>query len=668
MDTELFKLMFDGSGTPAYIIHVLQDDAGNPCDFEYVYSNDANLKMRHRTRGQLLGIRALKNFPNTPAKWLRVYAKCAFSDEVLTFSEYWPSTGEYVRFTIRPMGRAGYCFVTAAPPIRTSLEMINPQGENTEELLKLREEKSILDALCANFVTADLIDIKANTITPIKQNPFSHRGSGMYTDAGDAKHCFTDWISMAWDNIVVHESVPDFPETFDADNLMRRLDEHSYFTYRYETTPDESGHRFFEVQVVKLFADNESYQVVAGYRPIDDVIAEENERNQALADALDAAKDASVAKSNFLFNMSHDIRTPLNAIVGFSELIERHAGDETRVLDYASKIRSSTDYLQSLINNVLDMAQIESGKYSLDLTVASAIEFSESISDTFDHQMELKNITFTHSFNFKHEYFWTDVMRLREVMSNILSNAVKYTMPGGHISYSVIEESSDDPEIAIMRAVISDDGIGMTPEFLEHLFEHFTRERTTTESGEGGTGLGMAITKELVEAMNGTIEVESELGAGTTFTVCIPHRIASKAELEETPTLTVDPEEFKGKRLLLAEDNDLNAEIAVTILEESGFLVERASDGVECVGMLEDAEVGYYDAILMDIQMPNMDGYKATHVIRHLPCERAKTPIIAMTANAFAEDRQRSLEAGMDAHVSKPIDLTKLREALTQVL
>ncbi len=668
MDNELFKLMFDGSGTPAYVIHVLADDQGSPYDFEYVYTNDANLKMRGLTRDQMLGIRVFGNHPQTPTKWLRVYAQAAFEGKTLTFSEFWPATGQHVRFTIRPMGRPGYCFVTAAPPIRTSLEVINAQGEHAEELLKLREEKSILDALCAGFVTADLMDIKANTITPIKTNPFSHRDSGMYEGTGNAKHCFTDWVNFAWNNLIVQDSAPDFLKTFSADALMHRLDENESFSYRYESAPDESGHRYFEVQVVKLFSDDTSYQIVAGYRPIDDVVAEEEERNKALSDAVAAAKDASLAKSNFLFNMSHDIRTPLNAIVGFSELIERHAGEEERVLDYVKKIRSSTDYLQGLINNVLEMAQIESGKYSLDLTVVSASEFSNSVRDAFDQQMEKKNIEFTCKFDFKHEYFWTDTLHLREAMSNILSNAVKYTLEGGHITYSVTEEPFSDPEIALMTAVISDDGIGMSQEFLGKLFDSFTRERTSTESGEGGTGLGMAITKQLVEAMNGTIEVESELGKGTTFTVRIPHRIASKSDMEEKVKRTLSPAEFEGKRLLLAEDNDLNAEIAVTILEESGFVVERACDGVECVGMVETAEPGYYDAVLMDIQMPNMDGYKATAHIRELEGGREKTPVIAMTANAFAEDRQRAFEAGMDGHVPKPIDLTVLREALVQVL
>ena len=386
---------------------------------------------------------------------------------------------------------------------------------------------------------------------------------------------------------------------------------------------------------------------------------------------LEIANASSAAKSAFLFNMSHDIRTPMNAIIGFTELLEKHLDDKELALSYIKKIQTSNEFLLSLINNVLEMARIESGKATLDETNCNAYTFNNSLYSLFDSQMREKGITFVRKFDVQHPDVICDETKIREIFLNILSNALKYTPSGGKVSMNLTEIPSDRPDYAMYQTVIEDTGIGMSEEFIPHLFEEFTRERSSTETKLNGTGLGMPIVKKLVDLMEGTIEVESKVGKGTKITVTLPHRIAQQADtnvlLEKVQGY--DENFFKGKRILLAEDNELNAEIAITILEEAGFVVEHAEDGIICVDMMEKAEAGYYDLILMDIQMPNMDGYKATQTIRRLSDpQKAGITIVAMTANAFDEDKKNAYKAGMNWHIAKPIRVEELMSALTEIL
>ncbi|MGN0364850.1 MAG: PocR ligand-binding domain-containing protein [Suilimivivens sp.] len=386
---------------------------------------------------------------------------------------------------------------------------------------------------------------------------------------------------------------------------------------------------------------------------------------------LEIANASSAAKSAFLFNMSHDIRTPMNAIIGFTELLEKHLDDKELSKAYIKKIQTSNDFLLSLINNVLEMARIESGKATLDETCWNAYTFNDSLYLLFESQMKEKGIEFIRTTDVKHPEVICDETKLREIFLNILSNALKYTPAGGKVTMKLTEVASDRPGYAMYQTEIEDTGIGMSEEFLPHLFEEFTRERSSTESRVNGTGLGMPIVKKLVDLMQGTIEVESQIGKGTKFTVTLPHRIAGKSEIAQfaEKTHAYEVTHFKGKRILLAEDNELNAEIAMTILEEAGFEVEHAADGIICVNMLEKADAGYYDLILMDIQMPNMDGYKATRTIRKFADkEKAGITIIAMTANAFEEDKINAYKAGMNFHIAKPIKLDELMSALAEIL
>lgn len=380
-----------------------------------------------------------------------------------------------------------------------------------------------------------------------------------------------------------------------------------------------------------------------------------------------AAERASNAKTAFLFNMSHDIRTPMNAIIGYADLMERYFNDTERCRGYLKKIRNASDFLLSLINNVLEMARIESGKVVLDEVICDANEIAKEVSDVYSGIMADKGIDFTLITDIRHPYHLCDKVKINEVFLNLVSNAYKYTPSGGKVSLTVREIPSDKPGMVTMESTISDTGIGMSKEYLPRLFEEFSREHTSTENKVEGTGLGMPIVKRLVDLMGGTITVESELGKGTTFVVRIPHRIAENVIPRRDSIVNVDSGNLVGKRILLAEDNELNTEIVMEILSEAGFVIDHAKDGIVCVDMLSKSPDGYYDLILMDIQMPNMDGYKATTVIRRMERDYCRNiPIIAMTANAFEEDRRNALQAGMNGHLSKPIDIEKLMETLAQ--
>ncbi len=390
--------------------------------------------------------------------------------------------------------------------------------------------------------------------------------------------------------------------------------------------------------------------------------------NHELEEALDMANKANNAKTVFLNSMSHDIRTPMNAIIGFTDLLNDNLSDADKARNYITKIRSSSDYLLSLINNVLEMARIESGKTELDESDVS-IKNLDSVYWLFESQMKEKNIDFTWNVNVQHNNILCDVVKLKEILMNIINNAYKYSLPGDSVTVNIDELPCDRDGYVKIRTMVSDTGIGMSEDFLEHIFEDFSREQTSTESGQFGTGLGMAIVKKIVDLMGGDIDVQSETGKGTTFTVTLTHRISE--EITDIGAVSKRNEDysFEGKRILLAEDNDLNAEIAMTILTGAGMDVERAADGIQCIDMLEKAEPGYYDLILMDIQMPNMDGYKATMLIRKLDDKRlADIPIIAMTANAFNEDRKKAFEAGMNGHIAKPISAADLKMTLAGMM
>ena len=391
--------------------------------------------------------------------------------------------------------------------------------------------------------------------------------------------------------------------------------------------------------------------------------------NEKLEIALKKAEDASLAKTSFLNNMSHDIRTPMNVILGYAQLMENELNgkDIPEALEHLEKLQQSGNLLLSIINNVLDMARIESGRMEIDENYCRIEDVWKSLFAVFDEKARKKNISLHYTMNVEHEHVLTDVTKVKEILVNILSNAIKYTPAGGSVMVYVDELPCDESGYMIVRIRISDTGIGMSQDYLTKIFEAFTREKNTTKSKIAGTGLGMSIVKNYVDLLGGTIDVESELGKGSTFTVTLKHRIADeryyvKKHIEEPGT---GNEILEGRNILLAEDNDLNAEIAEAILERAGLRIERVENGIQCVNRILKMPAGTYDMIFMDIQMPEMDGYKATQAIRNLPDkDKACIPIIAMTANAFAEDKRKTMEAGMNAHLSKPLNVPELMDTI----
>lgn len=394
------------------------------------------------------------------------------------------------------------------------------------------------------------------------------------------------------------------------------------------------------------------------------------ELNEKLQIAAENAESANRAKSTFLFNMSHDIRTPMNAIIGYADLASRHLDDPAKLEKYMENIQVCGQNLLMLLNNVLDLARIENDKTEMEYSVSDVEKDFRNCIAMFQNQADSKGQTLTVTTQLPYPYIYADIPHLTEVCTNLVSNAVKYTGAGGTIRCGITQKPGEKEGWCDTVVTVADNGIGMSQEFQKHIFEPFERERTSTVSKVEGSGIGMGIVKKLVELMGGTVEVESKIGVGSTFTVTIPCRIASEDEIQAKRE--INPSDQKclcGTRILLTEDNDLNAEIATELLQEEGCTVDRAKDGVECVDMLEKAANGTYQLILMDVQMPVMNGYDATKKIRRMDDpQKANIPIVAMTANAFSEDKQVALDAGMNDHIAKPINMSVLVPTLRKYL
>ena len=394
----------------------------------------------------------------------------------------------------------------------------------------------------------------------------------------------------------------------------------------------------------------------------------ENQYAVELKKSAEQAREASEAKTRFLFNMSHDIRTPMNAIIGFSDLLGKNLNNEEKVREYLGKIKSSGNILMRIIDQVLEVARIESGTAILKTEAANLSELFYSVNTVLESDIQMKGIHCSIDTNVQHKYAFCDKTKLQEIYLNIMSNAIKYT-PDDHAIHVTINETNFDDKKARYVFVCEDTGIGMASEYLPHIFDEFSREHTATENKVSGTGLGLSIVKSFVELMNGRIHVESEPGKGTKFTVEIPLELASEEDIckKELPEQTFMTDKNIGKRILLAEDNELNAEIAMELLKEEGFLIDWVKDGQECFDKLEEADEGYYDLILMDIQMPILNGYDTTAKIRQMENpKKAATPIVAMTANAFEEDIAMAQKVGMNGFIAKPLDAEKMFTILKQ--
>jgi len=394
----------------------------------------------------------------------------------------------------------------------------------------------------------------------------------------------------------------------------------------------------------------------------------ENQYAVELKKSAEQAREASEAKTRFLFNMSHDIRTPMNAIIGFSDLLGKNLDNEEKVREYLGKIKSSGNILMRIIDQVLEVARIESETAILKTEAANLSELFYSVNTVLESAIQMKGIHCSIDTNVQHKYAFCDKTKLQEIYLNIMSNAIKYT-PDDHAIHVTINETNFDDKKARYVFVCEDTGIGMASEYLPHIFDEFSREHTATENKVSGTGLGLSIVKSFVELMNGRIHVESEPGKGTKFTVEVPLELASEEDVckKELPEQTFMTDKNIGKRILLAEDNELNAEIAMELLKEEGFLIDWVKDGQECFDKLEESDDGYYDLILMDIQMPILNGYDTTAKIRQMENpKKATTPIVAMTANSFDEDIEMTQKAGMNGFIAKPLDAEKMFTILKQ--
>ena len=540
---------------------------------------------------------------------------------------------------------------------------------SVDEIIKKEQEielqREIIEGLGKEYFSVLAVELD-------KDRVFSYRESG---ENGKIISDFCRKCGNRWSKII-----PSYAKTMVSDNTngefekqlgleTLRLQEEDYsMTYEFKS---ETGINYHQVRVAYVKKIDGTRVAVVGTRNIDSLIKKERIQEEKLKKAYAAAENANKAKTEFLNNMSHDIRTPMNVILGYNQLMKSQL-TEPKQLDYQKKIEQSGKLLMAIINNVLDMARIESGKMKVDENYEIVGEVVDEIISTFSSEAEEKGIHLSGSMQVTHRNILCDGTKIREIYVNLVSNAIKYTPRGGNIIITVEELPCEKEGYVKVKAEIKDNGIGMSKEYLPTLFEPFSREQNTTTGKVGGTGLGMPIVKKMVDLMGGSLEVESELGKGTVFTFTLMHKIADKkyySQKTETVEASDREENLRGKHVLLAEDNDLNAEIAVTVLEEAGIVIERVEDGIQCVNKVEQMSPGTYDLILMDIQMPNMDGYKATKCIRRLDDKKkAEIPIIAMTANAFAEDRKRAFDAGMNGHIGKPIDIEKLGAVILSVL
>ena len=525
---------------------------------------------------------------------------------------------------------------------------------------QVQQARHEVEALSAGYSIITLINLETDDVELIKGNNIPGL-NGRYTQIDHN-------ILLEQVNRLIAEPFRESSvEFYDSKTIAKRLEGKNSLFHTCERT---DGTWILSMIVPQKYDENgRVVSVLLANRDFTEEKKRELKQEEALRQEKIKAEKANEAKSIFLFNMSHDIRTPINAIVGYSQLMKKELTNP-KLVHYQEMIEQSSKLLLSIINNVLDMARVESGKMELDENYNVVGNILQVVCDAFEGEATRKNIEITRNISVKHKHVMVDATKMQEILSNLISNAIKYTPEDGHVSIDIQELECEREGYVLFQTKVSDTGIGMSEDFLPSLFELFARERNTTISKIPGTGLGMAIVKNFVDLMDGSIEVESELGEGSTFTITIPHKIADKdytnRNIESSNVSDID---FKGKRILLAEDNELNAEITTTILSEMGFEVKAVEDGILCVNEIQHQLANTYDLILMDIQMPNMDGYKAADCIRHLSQpEKANIPIIAMSANAFEEDKKKAFDVKMNDYITKPIDFQKMEEVLKNIL
>ncbi len=527
---------------------------------------------------------------------------------------------------------------------------------------RLREQITMFHALARDFLNVFLIHPDENQVYILKMDGFVVPG---LVRGSTTSYCYDDVLREYVESRVHPDDRAMIYDSWQMLVLQGKLKDAEEYEGNYRTLIDGATH-YYRYRFVRLEGSN---QIIAGFQNIDSIIEGEKQKKETLAKALVAANQSNQAKTTFLNSVSHDIRTPLNAITGFTALAMNHLHDPDMVKNYLGKVTVASNHLLALINDVLDMSRIESGHIELEEKPVSLTHIYQDLETIIQNDIKAKGIHFFGEMkDIAHPTVLLDPMRMKKVLLNILSNAAKFTPEGGEIHFSIEEIGDAADGKGLYQFHIKDTGIGMSKEYITHIFEPFSREETATVSGIPGTGLGMSIASRIVKLMGGTITVTSEVGKGSHFVVTIPAtRIVEEIREKENSEEPLE-QIIEGKRVLLVEDNELNREICQELLEMAGFTVDTAEDGKIAVEKVREAPAGTYDVILMDIQMPIMDGYEATREIRCLvEGKKAGIPIFALTANAFAEDRRRAIEAGMNGHIAKPIDIPSLMKTLRNV-
>ena len=633
---------------------------------------------------KMLGFESLEDFPNEFESWKsRIHP----DDKEYTLREYYESLWDYnnkktydVEYRVQNKDGTYHWYRTAGrlsrradgSPITFNGVFVNTDEihETNEKLHKALKEaqdarneliidNEIISSVSRLYFSIYRIDIEKDFYEEISSNSRIHRLTG---HEGKAQRK----LNKLCNSIVTKEYCASIRQFFNLSTLAERLADTDTIEMDYHANDGN----WYEARFIEKKRDDNGKVTHVLY--VTRIVSKQKQQEleqERLKIAYEAAERANEAKTTFLFNMSHDIRTPMNAILGYTKLIKKEITDP-KLLHYQEMIEKSGNLLLSIINNVLDMSRIESGKMELDINYSRAGVITSEICDVFAEDIKKKNLTLKRVVNVRHEHIMMDKIKVQEIFMNLISNAVKYTPPGGTITITIDEIPCDKEGYVTFKSCVADNGIGMSEEFLPHIFDSFSRERNTTLGGVIGTGLGMSIVKSLVDLMEGTIEVESKIGEGSRFTVILQHKLADEEYYEKRKIADVKTDmNFSGKHILLAEDNDLNAEIATAMLVDMGFVVDRAEDGVICINRIEHMPSDTYDLILMDVQMPNMDGYEATKIIRKLPdSKKAGIPIVAMTANAFDEDKKQAFAAGMNGHIAKPIDTEKIQNVLSEVI
>ena len=555
-------------------------------------------------------------------------------------------------------------------------EELRSKQEAEAEYNKMREEQlAIFDALADNYANVYIVDTAEETLRVLKLNGYIT--TGVNSDVATV-YPYAVVKNQYVSERVLPEEQDMMMDALELDSVKRALMDSDEYAGNYRVLSNGETH-YYQYKYIKL--RNFGY-IIAGFQNVDDIIEEQQKYQTQLSEALSAAQQASRAKSTFLNNMSHDIRTPMNAIIGFTALAQSHITDQVQVQDYLSKINTSSEHLLELINDILDMSRIESGMVKLEEKAVCMTDIIHDLQTMTQGLADAKNINLVIDMqDIIHENVFVDKLRLNQVMLNIVSNAIKFTQTGGNVAIRLIELPCRTSCYASYEFSVKDNGIGMSQEFIGHIFDTFTREYSSTVSGIQGTGLGMAITKNIIDMMGGDIRVESEEGKGSLFTVSLNLRLtdgsleSGQMESEEVANDNIvmsrqinRKRDYSGKRALLVEDNELNREIAMAILEETGMDVDSVCDGDEAVSAIDNEPADRYDIILMDIQMPRMDGYTATRAIRALADDKkSNIPIVAMTANAFEEDRKKAFASGMNEHIIKPVSMDAIVTVLDEI-